>query len=84
MTEQIPHIPITQIPAPTSIDLTDTDNVYPLLEDLTTADSAGPEAANRQPRALDVRTETIRSVLNQIVDIANALNTNLLNIVEWR
>jgi microcystin-dependent protein len=79
MTEQIPHIPITQIPAPTSIDLTDTDNVYPLLEDLTTADSAGPEAANRQPRALDVRTETIRGVLNQIVDIANALNTNLLH-----
>lgn len=79
MTETIPHIPITPIPAPSSTDLDDVDNTYPLLQDLTIQDVVGPEAANRQPRALDVRTETIRGVLNQIVDIANALNANLLH-----
>lgn len=79
MTEQIPNIPLTPIPAPTSIDLTDVTNTYPLLEDLTVADSVGPEAANRQPRALDTRTETIRGLLNQIVEVANALTLNLVH-----
>lgn len=79
MTSEIPNIPIDAVPAPTSTDLTDVENLYPLLEDLTTADSVGPEAANRQPRALDLRTETIRGVLNQLVEVANALNDNLLH-----
>lgn len=79
MTSEIPHIPIDQIPAPTSVDLTDETNTYPLLEDLTTVDSVGPEAANRQPKALDLRTETIRAVLSKMVDVANALSDNLLH-----
>lgn len=79
MTSEIPHIPIDAVPAPVSVDLTDEDNTYPLLEDLTTADSVGPEAANRQPRALDLRTETIRAAVNQLVEVANSLSDNLLH-----
>lgn len=79
MVETIPHLPIDEVPDPDNIDLTDEDNLYPLLEDLTSTDSVGPEAANRQPRALDLRTETLRGVMNKIVDIVNALNLNLLH-----
>lgn len=79
MTTEIPNIPIDEIDDPTSIDLTDTENTYPLLEDLVVGDSVGPEAANRQPRALDLRTEALRELCNEVVAAVNALNTNLLH-----
>jgi len=79
MTTEIPNIPIDTIEDPTSTDLTVTTNTYPLLEDLTVGDSVGPEAANRQPRALDLRTESLRALMNEVVGAVNALNTNLLH-----
>lgn len=79
MPTQIPNIPIDEIATPVSIDLTDDTNTYPLLEDLTVGDSVGPEAANRQPRALDLRTESLRATLNAAVQVLNSLNTNLLH-----
>jgi len=81
MTE-IPELPLTAIPDPTSTDLTDTTNTYPLLEAIQgtpSPDSVGPEAGNRQPRALDDRTEALRAVVNSLVSIANSLNSNLLH-----
>lgn len=79
---EIPELPLTLIPSPTSVDLTDEENLYPLLDAIQgppAADSVGPEAANQQPRALDLRTETLRELLNQIVNVANSLNENLLH-----
>lgn len=79
----IPNIPITEVPTPSAVfDPTDTTNTYPLLEAIVgppNADSVGPEASNRQARALDVRTETLRDVLNQLVQVANSLNSELLH-----
>lgn len=79
MPTEIPHIPVELIEDPTSTDLTDTTNEYPLLEDITVSDSVGPEAGNRQPRALDARTESLRDRLNKMVDIVNDLTTNLVH-----
>lgn len=79
---QVPEIPIDGIADPESIDLTDDDNIYPLLESIQgppAADSVGPEAGNRQPRALDRRTETLRTTINKILTVANALNDNFLH-----
>ena len=79
---EIPEIPLSSIAAPTSIDLTDDDNVYPLLEAIVgnpSPDSVGPEAGNRQPRALDLRTESLRTLVNQVVAVVNSLNENLLH-----
>lgn len=79
---EIPELPLTAISNPTSTDLTDTDNTYPLLESVQgspSPDSVGPEAGNRQPRALDLRTEALRDVVNDIVSIVNSLNENLLH-----
>jgi microcystin-dependent protein len=39
----------------------------------------GPEAGNRQPRALDLRTESLRDVVNDVVTVINSLNENLLH-----
>ena len=78
----VPEIPITAIDEPSSTDLTDPTNTYPLLETIQgppNADSVGPEAANRQPRALDTRTETLRTTINQLINVANALTANLLH-----
>lgn len=79
MPTEIPHIPIDTIPDPTSTDLGDPDNVYPELQDITVGESVGPPVANRQPQALGMRTEAIRDVLNQLVDVVNSLNDNLLH-----
>ena len=79
---EIPEIPLTTISVPTSIDLTDEDNTYPLLEAVQgepSPDSVGPEAGNRQPRALDLRTESLREVVNDLVTVVNSLNENLLH-----
>lgn len=79
---EVPEIPIDGIPDPESTDLLDAENIYPLLESIQgppSADSVGPEAGNRQPRALDKRTETIRATVNQIVTVLNALNDNFLH-----
>ena len=78
----IPEIPLTTIDDPTSTDLDDATNVYPLLESIQgppNADSVGPEAANRQPRALDLRTETLRTAVNALINVANSLTANLLH-----
>jgi microcystin-dependent protein len=79
---EIPEIPLSTIPDPTSDDLTDPANTYPLLEPIVgnpSPDSVGPEAGNRQPRALDLRSETLRDLANQIVAVVNSLNANLLH-----
>lgn len=79
---EIPEIPLTTIPTPASTDLTDDTNTYPLLETVQgspSPDSVGPEASNRQPRALDLRTEALRDILNDLVSVANSLNENLLH-----
>jgi len=79
---EIPEIPLTTIPDPTSTDLTDEDNIYPLLETIQgspSPDSVGPEAGNRQPRALDDRTEALRELINSIATVVNSLNENLLH-----
>ena len=79
---EVPEIPIDGIPDPDSTDLTDADNIYPLLEQIQGppgADSVGPEAGNRQPRALDTRTETIRAAMNKLITVLNALNDNFLH-----
>lgn len=79
---EVPELPIDGIPDPDSTDLLDDDNIYPLLEQIQgapSADSVGPEAANRQPRALDIRTETLRVALNKLITVANALNDNFLH-----
>jgi len=79
---EVPEIPIDGIPDPESTDLTDTENIYPALETVQgppSADSVGPEAANRQPRALDVRTETLRTAMNKLITVLNALNDNFLH-----
>ncbi|HUV39843.1 MAG TPA: hypothetical protein VMY39_09535 [Planctomycetota bacterium] len=47
---ELPEIPIDTIADPTSTDLTDDDNIYPLLEAIQgepSPDSVGPEAGNR-------------------------------------
>jgi microcystin-dependent protein len=79
---EIPHIPLDQISDPTSIDLEDDENIYPLLDPIQgppNPDSVGAVASNRQPRALDRRTETIRDLLNKLVEVTDALNENLLH-----
>lgn len=79
---EIPEIPIADVPSPTSIDLEDDDNEYPLLETVQgppAADSVGPLAANRQARALDRRTEKLRTTVNLIVSALNSLSSNLLH-----
>jgi len=79
---ELPEIPVEVVPDPVSTDLTDEDNTYPLLDAIQgppAADSVGPEAANQQPRALDLRTESIRETLNQLVTVVNSLNENLLH-----
>lgn len=79
---EVPEIPIDGVPDPESTDLLDAENVYPLLEAVNgppAADSVGPEAGNRQPRALDKRTETLRAAINKIITVANALNDNFLH-----
>lgn len=79
---EIPEIPISSIDDPSSTDLTDTDNLYPLLEAIVgppSPDSVGPESGNRQPRALDIRSETLRDLANQLVLVANSLNENLVH-----
>ena len=79
---EVPEIPIDGIADPESTDLTDTDNIYPLLQPIQgppSADSVGPEAANRQQRALDTRTETLRSTMNKLITVLNALNDNFLH-----
>lgn len=79
---EIPEIPIGTIADPSSIDLDDVLNVYPLLEAIQgepSPDSVGPEAGNRQPRALDDRTEALRDVVNDLISVVNSLNENLLH-----
>lgn len=79
---EVPNIPIDGIPDPESTDLLDTENIYPLLEQIQgapSADSVGPEAGNRQPRALDIRTETLRGAVNKLITVLNALNDNFLH-----
>lgn len=76
----LPNLPIDEIADPTEVfDPTSTTQEYTLLEDITVADSAGPEAANRQPKALDQRTETIRGRLNLIIETLNAMEASLLS-----
>jgi microcystin-dependent protein len=76
----LPNLPIDEIADPTEVfDPTSVTQEYTLLEDITTADSAGPEAANRQPKALDQRTETIRGRLNLIIETLNAMEASLLS-----
>ena len=79
MPESLPHVPITAVPAPASTNLADPTNTYPKLENLTNADSVGPQAANRQPRALDIRTETLRAAVNKLIDVVNAMDDNYLH-----
>jgi microcystin-dependent protein len=79
---EIPEIPIDTIDEPDSTDLTDEDNLYPLLDPIQgepSPDSVGPEAGNRQPRALDLRTETLREAVNDLISVVNSLNDNLLH-----
>ena len=79
---EVPNIPIDGVPDPESTDLTDQENIYPLLESIQgppSADSVGPEAGNRQPRALDTRTETLRTAVNSLITVLNALNENFLH-----
>lgn len=79
---EVPEIPLDPIPDPTSDDLLDEDNTYPLLDPIVgppNSDSVGPEAGNRQPRALDRRTEALRTLVNQMVNIVNSLNENFLH-----
>ena len=79
MTESLPHVPMTAIPSPSSTDLTDANNLFPALEAILRIDSVGPEAANRQPKAVDRRTETLRGVVNQLIDVMNALSLNFMH-----
>lgn len=79
MTESLPHVPITTIPVPSSTDLTDPNNTYPALSTIQTVDSVGPEAANRQPKAIDKRTETLRAAVNMLIDVVNAMGLNFLH-----
>lgn len=79
MAESLPHVPIDLIPTPSSVDLTDANNTYPSLDQITTVDSVGPEAANRQPKAIDRRTETLRATINQLIEVMNALSLNFLH-----
>lgn len=79
---EIPEIPISSIADPDDTDLTDPLNIYPLLDPIQgepSPDSVGPEAGNRQPRALDLRSETLRDVVNDLISVVNSLNTNLLH-----
>lgn len=79
MAESLPHVPITLIPDPTSVNLSDASNVYPLLEQVLVTDSVGPQAANRQPKAIDVRTETLRGEINKLIEVVNAMSANFLH-----
>lgn len=79
MPESLPHVPMTAIPTPSSADLSDANNTYPFLEPIERDDSVGPEAANRQPKAIDKRTETLRGVVNQLIDVMNAMSLNFLH-----
>lgn len=79
MVESLPHVPIDSVPTPSSTDLTDANNAYPALNTIISTDSVGPEAANRQPKAIDKRTETLRGKINQLIDVSNALSLNFLH-----
>jgi microcystin-dependent protein len=79
MPESLPHVPITAIPAPSSTDLTDPNNSYPALDTILRVDSVGPEAANRQPKAIDKRTEALRDAINKLIDVVDALSLNFLH-----
>lgn len=79
MPESLPHVPITQIPAPSSSNLQDASNTFPLLDPIITTNSVGPSAANRQPKAIDTRTETLRGEINKLIDVVNAMSLNFLH-----
>lgn len=79
MPESLPHVPITAIPGASSTDLTDPTNSYPALDAILRVDSVGPEAANRQPKALDKRTEALREAINKLIDVMNAMSLNFLH-----
>lgn len=79
---EVPEIPLDSIPDPSSTDLTDDANTYPLLESIVgppSPDSVGAEAGNRQPRALDLRTEALRELANSLAAVANSLNDNFIH-----
>ena len=79
MAETLPHVPLTLIPQGSSPDLGDTSNVFPALDPITTSDSVGPQAANRQPNIISRRTETLRTSINLLIDVVNALGLNFLH-----
>ena len=79
---EVPEIPLESIADPTSTDLTDDTNEYPLLDPIIGSpnpDSVGAEAGNRQPRALDDRTEALRALANSLTAVANSLNDNFIH-----
>lgn len=79
MPESLPHVPIDQIPEASSTNLSDSSNTFPSLEQILVTDSVGPQAANRQPKALEIRTETLREEINVLIDVMNALSLNFLH-----
>lgn len=75
----IPNIPIATIPAPTSTSLDDLTNLYPQLEGIVRGEPVEPGVSNRQPRALDRRTESLRDRVNKVIGSINSLRDNLLS-----
>lgn len=70
------NLPLVVIDAPSA-----SNTSYPLLSAILgppTPDSVGPAAANRQPVALDTRTETLRDRVNLIIATLNEMTDELL------
>lgn len=72
----IPHVPLGAIDLGTSTALS---NPFPLLDLIAEGEPVGPTVANRQPRGLDRRTETLRTRVNQLIEVVNSLTAELLH-----
>ena len=70
---QWPPTEVTAIPAPP-------DATYPSRDEVGPLKLVGPTAENQQPNALDVRTETIRQLVNTLAAAVNVLQENFLDI----
>jgi microcystin-dependent protein len=69
---EFPSVAVAQIPA--SPDLT-----YPARVEVGPLTLIGPTGENQQPNALDIRTETLRSLTNNLVALVNRIQDDFMD-----
>ncbi len=74
----LPNDPVTPIPPTAGINRDLPATAFPSVVRIQPVDLVGPEAANRQHAAIEKRTETLRTRMNQIIAIVNILDDTFL------